>query len=52
MGVMEILVGVHDMNVSKSHPVSAQFSTEIGDQYKLTINIIIIIINIIIPIYV
>ena len=52
MGVMELLVGVHDMNVSKSHPVSAQFSTKIGDQYKLTINIIIIIINIIIPIYV
>ena len=35
MGVMELLVGVHDMNVSKSLPVSAQFSTKIGDQYKL-----------------
>ena len=34
MGVMELLVGVHDMNVSKSHPVSTQFSTKIGDQYK------------------
>ena len=51
MGVMELLVGVHDMNVSKSHPVSAQFSTKIGDQYKLTINISNTFISFI-PIYV
>ena len=36
-GVMDLLVGVHDMNVSKSLPVSAQFSTKISHQYKLNI---------------
>ena len=35
MGVMELLVGLHDdMHVSKGQPVSAQYSTKIGDQYK------------------
>ena len=34
MGVMELLVGLHDMNVS-CLAVSAQFSSKIGDQYKL-----------------
>ena len=37
MGVMELLVGLHDdMHVLKGQPVSAQFSTKIGDQYNNT----------------